>query len=81
MGYCFTLKSAVNRPEKQTLCWYCRHAVPSIGKGTGCSWSQKGRPVDGWTAQRRDVLLQRPYGLNELVESYRVENCPRFESG
>lgn len=75
------IKKAADRPDTQTLCWYCVHAVPSKGIGTGCSWSRRGIPVKGWTAQRRDVLLQRPYGVNELVESYRVEDCPQFKSG
>lgn len=81
MGYRFKIKTAEERPETQTLCWYCVHAVPGKGKVTGCSWSWRGEPVKGWTAQRKDVLIQRPYGINELVESYRVENCPQYKPG
>lgn len=42
-----------------TLCWHCRHAVPTKDKITGeyltgCAWSIDRKPVEGWrTCQHR----------------------------
>lgn len=55
-----------------TLCWYCRHAVPTKDKITGeyltgCAWSIDHRPVE---AQK-----------GGMIHSYTVTECPRFEEG
>lgn len=58
--------------KKETLCWKCAKACG------GCSWSSKAhKPVDGWTAERRDVPVQNK---PEPLESYIVESCPEFVS-
>ena len=52
-----------------TLCEVCTKAC---GK---CSWSKYGvqKPVDGWTAIRRDILA-----CGGMTESYLVLDCPEF---
>ena len=67
-----------------TLCWHCRNAVPNPETGAGCSWSRKEHaPVPGWTAERRDVQIQKDSRrrVNGDLESYRVLACPEFEEG
>ena len=46
-----------------TKCWDCANSTNS-----GCSWSDKFIPVDGWIAER-----------NEEKDSYRVIDCPEFK--
>lgn len=55
-----------------TLCWDCKHAVPSAT--TGCSWSRSFRPVPGWTASQTEPNSDR-------AASYFVERCPEFVKG
>jgi hypothetical protein len=38
-----------------------------------------GKPVEGWTAERHDILVQRTKGVRTTMESYRVTACPEFE--
>lgn len=66
---------------KPTLCWWCQNAVPSAERGHGCSWSRAAQPVPGWTAERRDVLMQGAGKRNarRVVESYLVTACPLFQ--
>lgn len=63
---------------RQTLCWGCQNAVPSPSTGAGCPWSRAGKPVEGWRATRRDVLMQRMKGYSTRIESYLVTACPLF---
>lgn len=59
-----------------TLCWHCRHAVPTKDKITGeyltgCAWSIDRRPVEGWrTCQHRTykskIDIIREYGFPVL---------------
>ena len=56
---------------KNTLCWWCENAVPS--RKTGCSWSRKLHPVDGWRATERVVM----YDTKPTV-SYTVHWCPEY---
>lgn len=65
-GWCFVPQ------ESQTLCWDCKHAVPT-GAGNGCSWSRSFQPVEGWEAEKT-----HPGGRST---SYHVKRCPRFERG
>lgn len=58
--------------KKATLCWRCRHAVPSAS--TGCSWSRRFVPVEGWTAEKH---RQRSNG--SVYETYCVTSCPLFQ--
>lgn len=51
-----------------TLCWECRHAVPS--RNRGCLWSSVSEPVPGWMAI--------PTVINGCC-SFRVLKCPNFE--
>lgn len=66
-----------------TLCWYCRHAVPTKDKITGeyltgCAWSIDHRPVEGWrTCQHRMYEAQK----GGMIHSYTVTECPEFEEG
>lgn len=67
----------------QTLCWSCVHAVPSGDGERGCPWSLEGKPVEGWSAIRRDIRLQFPRKKENArsVESYLVVACPRYRPG
>ena len=71
-----------NFSKNATLCWKCKNAVPKkdyIGGYyiTGCDWSLKRLPVDGWTATRSDINLAPSRNL----VSYCVHICPLFEEG
>lgn len=60
-----------------TLCWHCRHAVPTKDKITGeyltgCAWSIDRRPVEGWrTCQHRMYEAQK----GGMIHSYTVTEC------
>lgn len=61
--------------EKGSLCWRCKHAVPSPIKKTGCSWSIGFNPIPGWEA--KEVFSVRD---GEKVPcGYMVKSCPLFE--
>ena len=65
----------------QTICWECIHA--DKGKASICPWVSEFKPVEGWDATRRDILVP---GRNKnqpahYDESYRVHQCPLFERG
>lgn len=66
-----------------TICWACGNAVPDAEGERGCPWSREGKPVEGWVAERRDILVQatRPGGGKKPVESYQVITCPEFMPG
>ena len=52
--------------------------------GETLCWSRKEHaPVPGWTAERRDVQIQKDSRrrVNGDLESYRVLACPEFEEG
>lgn len=55
----------------RTLCWCCENAVPSMN--TGCSWSRKLEPVEGWRADKRLIT----YDTVQKV-SYLVHWCPEY---
>ena len=77
-------RTEVCRSQKDTLCWYCRNAVPSPKAGTGCSWSREHTPVRGWLADRRDVphyYIRNGRQISDMEESYRVVHCPDFQRG
>lgn len=59
----------VTNKKKDTICWKCGNAVPTT-TGTGCSWSRKLVPVDGWEA--------KPTWKDGEIVSYCVINCPLF---
>lgn len=66
--------------KSETLCWTCRR-----GPRSECAWFARHKPVPGWTAERRDVLMQTSvYRRGQLVncnkreESYRVIDCPLY---
>lgn len=67
--------------DAQTLCWRCKHAVPSEETESGCDWSRYGKPIVGWVAQRQDVRITRGPSRDQLVESYQVNECPYYEAG
>ena len=59
---------------KNTLCWYCHHAVPTKDKITG----EYRSPVEGWrTCQHRMYEAQK----GGMIHSYTVTECPEFEEG
>lgn len=58
--------------KKATLCWRCRHTVPSVS--TGCAWSCRFVPVEGWTAEKHQ---QKQSG--SVYETYCVISCPLFQ--
>lgn len=64
-------------PPVGTLCWCCARCYG------GCSWSRKTilgynpKPVEGWEAIRRDVMVQDTHGMHPR-ESYAVLDCPNF---
>lgn len=60
----------------ESLCWCCQNAVPSKEKGTGCPWSERFAPVDGWCAFRHEI----DNGEGRFTESYCVASCPRFRA-
>lgn len=66
-----------------TICWACANAVPDAEGERGCPWSREGKPVEGWTAERRDILVQdtSPGGEKKRIESYQVITCPEFVPG
>ena len=68
-----------SEPEK-TICWDCENAVPSRDGSKGCPWSVEGKPIQGWTAKRKDVLVI-VCGRRRKIESYRVKKCPMFKKG
>lgn len=58
-----------------TLCWSCRRAAG------GCSWSRSLRPVEGWLASYRPVLMPASIGGKRRYvpqESYIVRWCPQY---
>ncbi len=60
-----------------TICWTCRRSSNST-----CSWSASLRPVPGWTAVYRPILMPRGRGRNKrmvLQESYVVRDCPLYQ--
>lgn len=68
----------------QTLCWSCANAVPSADGERGCPWSRSGKPVEGWSAIRRDIRLQPTDKKKKhvrSVESYLVVACPLYRPG
>jgi len=55
----------------QTLCWDCANATGN------CRWSEKLKPVKGWTAEK--TLKHSSYGSGQvLIESFIVRECPEF---
>lgn len=56
----------------RTICEICQNAVPN-GKDRGCEWSMYFRPVPNWTARFSPIAMDK-----RMVESYAVEDCPRF---
>ncbi len=73
-------RSESNNPHPtfvpRTLCDVCDKACGH------CSWSEKGvqRPVEGWTAIRRDLTISAAAKSRreDLAESYVVLECPEF---
>ena len=62
-----------------SLCWYCANAVPC--DKTGCNWSRKFEPVDGWDAVITDSMHRNELGADSLAHgkhAYLVKDCPEF---
>lgn len=61
---------------KETLCWTCEKS--GFGDFSDCPWEREFKPVDGWTAERSDILFcsdRRRY----WTESYCVRKCPLYK--
>ena len=67
----------VKHTTKDTICWDCKHAVPSNESDTGCNWSKEFKEVEGWTIEVTNVRQARNRGIN----SVKVISCPRFKKG
>lgn len=66
--------------KRASLCWRCKNSVPKKVMGiyiSGCDWSLKKLPVEGWKATRADVNLSPGRSL----VSYNVHKCPLFVEG
>lgn len=63
-----------------TLCWTCINSVPINVKGhylTGCPWSMRFEPVEGWTAEEREYRTSYLKNDKKLI-TYLVRECPMF---
>lgn len=56
----YTMSEKVN--SQGTLCWCCKHAVPSKDGTIGCNWSKHLEPVEGWEAIE-NTHSRRAYGV------------------
>lgn len=68
------------RIGQESICWHCRHAVPS--KDKGCEWSKHRRPVEGWVS--KDTMRTRQQTIKKYSKQYtahKVQACPKFERG
>lgn len=63
--------------QKQSLCWFCRNAVPDDKGKQGCNWSRNKLPVDGWDA----IPTKLKVAAHMTVPSYHVKTCPEFVEG
>lgn len=70
----YRFEATKKRIVRETLCWRCQKACGS------CSWSHEFKPVEGWTATRKDILAPVDGGkrYRRYVESYIVHRCPEF---
>lgn len=72
------LNGGIGYENAGSLCWRCRHAVPSIfEENKGCSWSRRFEPIPGWEA--REVFYTRDD--EKIPGGYLVKSCPEFERG
>lgn len=60
----------------KTICWEC--ALSGYGNVSDCPWEREFKPVDGWTAERNDVLFSNG-GRRYWSESYCVKRCPLYK--
>lgn len=68
--------------DHDTLCWYCKKAVPmSRDKKTGCNWTDYRTPVGGWKAKSVLLPYWRKSEKDRYMQSYKVHKCPLFERG
>lgn len=58
--------------RRDTLCWCCKHVVPSKDGTRGCDWSRHAKPIPGWEADK---------GFRDGHVAYHVHRCPLFERG
>ena len=55
-------------PQRETLCWDCRHACKE------CEWSTSFEPVPGWNAEETIISEN-----DRETRSYHVIACPKYE--
>ena len=62
----------------ETICWSCANACG------GCEWSERFRPVPGWTAVETVIKINATVnGSSQKTEtqSYHVISCPKYQKG
>ena len=55
--------------KKDQLCWDCKKACG------GCNWSDKLKPVKGWTAEERIIKSNG----EPSIHTYKIIKCPEFD--
>lgn len=68
-------------PLKETLCFSCKHAVPTLDGRFGCEWSTRFQPVPGWKAKKTKKFSGESQGKRKYYESYFVTKCPKYIEG
>lgn len=71
------LRSSYHPKKDDTLCWKCKHSVPSKDGSRGCEWSRSRQPVEGWEAKETSLKIMQEV----RIKSYVVRKCPKFEKG
>lgn len=74
-------KTGLEPPPKETLCFSCKHAVPTLDGRFGCEWSKRFQPVPGWEAEKTKKFSGESHGKRRYYESYFVTKCPKFIEG
>lgn len=62
--------------QMKTICWEC--ALSGYGNVSDCPWEREFKPVDGWNAERNDILIVNG-ALKYWSESYCVLRCPLYK--
>ena len=74
MYECYSKSKPDKSTKRPTLCWKCKNASNS-----GCSWSKRFKPVEGWDAT--PTTVKEGYlkdGSVRNVDSFNVHTCPKF---
>ena len=66
-----------NKNRKESLCWSCIHAVPSMEKGTGCSWSRSVGKIPVKGCEYAEKVCYGNYNGGKLVLKT-MTKCPQY---